>query len=134
VRVGDNELHAGEAARHQRAKERAPERLRLCLADVECDHLAVARLVHPIGEHETLAHDPAAVSNLLHLRIKPQVRVAALQRPLTEGVDLLVEPGADPGDLALGDPQPQRLDDLIDLPGRHAGHVRLLHHRHQRLL
>ena len=53
---------------------------------------------------------------------------------MAEGVDLLVEALADPRDLALRDPQPQRLDDLIDLPRRDAGYVRLLDDRHQRLL
>jgi hypothetical protein len=57
--------------------------------------------VHAVGEHERLAHDPAAVSDLLDLGVEPQVRVAALQRPVGEGVDLLVQPLADPGDLAL---------------------------------
>ena len=35
VGVGDDELHAGQAALDQRAQELAPERLRLGLADVE---------------------------------------------------------------------------------------------------
>src|SRR5439155_15241595 len=104
------------------------------LADVERDHLSVAGLVHPIGEHERLAYDTAAVPDLLDLGVQPQVRVAALERPVAKRVDLLVEAGADPRDLALRDPQPQRLDHLIDLAGRDAGDVGLLHHTHQRLL
>src|SRR4029077_4486290 len=58
----------------------------------------------------------------------------ALQRPVAEGVDLLIEAGADPRDLALRDPQPERLAPRVDLPGRDAGDVCLLHDRHQRLL
>jgi hypothetical protein len=63
--------------------------------------------VHAVGEHERLPDDAAAVSDLLDLGVKPQVGVAALQRSVAERVDLLVEPLADPGDLALRDPQPE---------------------------
>jgi hypothetical protein len=90
--------------------------------------------VHRIGEHQRLPHDAAAVADLLDFRIKPQIRVAALQGTVPERLDLLVKTGANPGNLALGDPQPKRLDDLIDLPGRDAGDIGLLHHRDERLL
>src|SRR5215211_2174657 len=106
VRVGDDQLHAAEAALDQAAQEAAPEGLRLGLADVERDHLAVAGVVHAIGEHQRLAHDAARVAHLLDLRVQPQVRIAALERAVAEGVDLLVETGADPRHLALRDPQP----------------------------
>ena len=134
MRVRDDELDAAQAALDQAAQEAAPERLGLGLADVEADHLPVAGLVHGIGEHQRLADDAPAVADLLDLRIQPQIRVAALQRPAAERLDLLVEAGADPGDLALGNPQPERLDDLVDLPRRDAGDIGLLHHRDERLL
>src|SRR6266545_543980 len=134
VRVGDDELYAGEAALDQRAEEVPPERLRLALPAVKADHLASTRLVDAMRDHQTLAHDTAAIADLLHLRVQPQVRVTALQRPRPERFDLLVEASADAGDLRARDPQPQRLDQLIDLPRRHAADVRLLDHRHQRLL
>ena len=54
VGVGDDQLHAGQAALDQAAQEAAPERLGLGLADVEADHLAVAGLVHGVGEHQRL--------------------------------------------------------------------------------
>jgi hypothetical protein len=69
VRVGDDQLHARESALDQSAQERAPERFRLGLADIERDHLAVAGLVHAVGEHQRFAHDAAAVADLLHLGI-----------------------------------------------------------------
>jgi hypothetical protein len=84
--------------------------LRLRLADVERDHLPVAGLVHAVGEHQRLAQDAAAVADALHLRIEPEIRIATLERPLAEGLDLLVEAGADPRDLRLRDPKSQRLD------------------------
>src|SRR6266511_4771676 len=134
VRVGDDELHAGEAALDQRAEEVPPERFGLALAAVKADHLASTRLVDAVRDHQTLPDDPAAIADLLHLRVQPQVRVTALQRPRPERFDLLVEASADAGDLRARDPQPQRLDQLIDLPRRHAADVRLLDHRYQRLL
>ena len=132
--VGDDQLHAAEAALDQTAQEAAPEGFGLALADVEADHLTVAGLVHGVGEHQRLWHHAAAVSDLLDLGVQPQVRVTALERPVAKRVDLLVQALADARDLALGDPQPQRLDQLVDLAGRDAGHVRLLHDRDQRLL
>ena len=108
--------------------------LGLALADVEADHLPVARLVHAVGEDQALAEDPAAVADLLHLRIQPQVGVGALERPLPKRVDLLVEALADPRDLALRDPRPERLDQLVDLASRDAGDLGLLHDRDERLL
>jgi len=134
VGIGDDELAAEQAALDQAAQERAPERLRLRLADVEADHLPAAGLVHAVGDDQALPDDAAAVPDLLDLRIEEQVGVAALERPLSERLDLLVEAGADARDLALGDAQPERLDDLVDLARRDTGDVGLLDHRHQRLL
>jgi hypothetical protein len=134
VRVGDDKLHAGETAFDQRAKEVAPEGLRLALAAVEADHLAATRLVHAVRDHQALADDAAAVAHLLDLRVQPQVWVATLERACPEGFDLLVEAGADSRDLAARETQPERLDQLVDLPRRDAPDVRLLDHRDQRLL
>src|SRR4051794_4132246 len=61
-------------------------------------------------------------------------RIAALKRPLTERLHLLIEQAGDPADLALGDPQPEALDELIDTPRRDAADIRLLDHAHERLL
>jgi hypothetical protein len=47
---------------------------------------------------------------------------------------MLVEALTDAGDLALGDTQAKRLDRLVELRGRDAGDVGLLHDRDQRLL
>jgi len=47
---------------------------------------------------------------------------------------LLVEALADPGDLAFGDPQPERLHHLVDLARGDAGHIGLLHDGDERLL
>ncbi len=134
VGVGDDQLDAREAALDERAQEAAPEGLRLALPDIEGDHLPVARLVDAIGEHERLAHNAATIADLLDLRIEPEVGVAALERAVAEGVDLLVQTLADARDLALRDPEPERLDHLIDLARGDAGDIGLLHRAHERLL
>jgi hypothetical protein len=71
VRVGDDQLHPGEAALDQRAQEGAPERLRFRFADIERDHFPVAGLVHAVGEHQALADDAARVADALDLGVEP---------------------------------------------------------------
>jgi hypothetical protein len=52
--------------------------------------------MHAVGEHERLPDDPARVAHLLDLGVQPQIGVAALERAVAEGIDLLVEALADP--------------------------------------
>jgi hypothetical protein len=132
--VADDQLHADEAAGDEAAEELRPERFGLGLADVQADDLSASGLVHGVGDHDALARDAAAVADLLDLRVDEHVGVAALQRPLPERLDLPVEQAGDPADLAAADPQPETLDELINTPRRHTADVRLLHHRHERLL
>ena len=99
----------GQAARDERTHELGPERLGLGLADVDAEDLAPARLVHAVGDHDRLADHAAAVADLLDLGVQPQVGVVALERPLPEGLDLLVQQRADPGHLRARDPEPERL-------------------------
>jgi hypothetical protein len=96
VRVTDRELHPAEAPGDQRPQELAPKRLRFRLADVEADDLAAPRLVHRVRDNDALPRDPAAVPDLLDLRVDEQIRVAALPRPLPKRLDLLVEEPSDP--------------------------------------
>jgi hypothetical protein len=90
--------------------------------------------VDGVRDHDALALHAAAGPDLLDLGVDEQIGVAALQRPLTKRLHLLIEETGDPADLALGDPQPQALDELVDAAGRDAAHIRLLDHAHQRLL
>jgi hypothetical protein len=90
--------------------------------------------VHRVGEDEALSDDAASVSDLLHLGVEPEVRVATLQGPATERIYLLVQALADARDLGLRDPEPERLHHLVHLARRDAGDVRLLDHGHERLL
>ena len=101
VGVGDRELDADEPAGDQAPEELGPERLRLGLADIDREDLAAAALVDAVGDHQRLVDHAAAVADLLDLGVEEQVRVAALQRPGAERLDVLVEGAADPADLAL---------------------------------
>ena len=75
------------------------------------------------------------VTDLDLFGVQPQVRVGALQRPLAEQLDLLVQRPAERRDPILGHPvDPQLLNEAVDLPGRDAVHVRLQHDRDDRLL
>jgi hypothetical protein len=61
------QLHPDQAALDQAARELPPEGLGLRLADIEPDHLAAARVVHALCDHQALAPHPAAVADLLDL-------------------------------------------------------------------
>ena len=109
--------------------------LGLGLADVQADHLAAARLVDAVGDHQGLVAHPAGLADPLHLGVQPQVRVGAVQRPLTEHRDLLVQAAAQPADGVLAHPvQAELLHQPVDLAGRDAVDIGLLDHRDQRLL
>ena len=87
-----------------------------------------------VRDHQRLVDDAPAVAHLLDLGVEEHVRVAALQRARPERLDVLVERLADPADLALADPQPEALDELVDPARRDAADIGLLDHRQQRLL
>jgi hypothetical protein len=95
VGVRDDELDTGQAARDERPEELAPERLGLGLADVEAEDLPATRLMDGVSDDDALRHDAAAVPDLLDLGVKEEIREAALQGALAEGLDLLVEQRAD---------------------------------------
>lgn len=88
VRIGGDKLDAGQAAADEAAQEVAPERLRLALIAVEPDHLAPKALVDAMRDHQALAHDGAAVSDLLDPRRAPaalELRAAASLRSRPSG-------------------------------------------------
>jgi hypothetical protein len=99
VGVGDGQLDPDQPAGDQAPQELAPERLGLGLTDIKADDLPPPRLVHTVGDHHALVHDPPAGAHLLDLGVDEQIRVAALQRPLSECLDLLIQQRADPADL-----------------------------------
>jgi hypothetical protein len=144
VGIGDHQPGAGQAAGLQRPQECRPERPVLAVADGEPEDLTATVRGDTGGDHDRLGHHPGALPvpsaadpGLAVGRIEEHVGERGLgQRPVRERGDLLVEVRADPGHLRLGDPgvRTQRLDQVVDLPHRRAGHVGLHHHREQRLV
>jgi hypothetical protein len=101
VGTGDTGAHPNPTGA-QPAQELPPERLGLGLTDVQADDLTAAALVDAVGDHQRLVPDPAGLADPFHLGVQPQIRVAALQRPLQERPHLLVQAAAQPGHLVLG--------------------------------
>lgn len=135
VVIGDDELHAAQAAIGERAEEVGPERLRLGRPGGDAQHLALAVLVDRDGDYRGTADDPAAVADLQVGGVKPEIRPAPFERPAEEGVHAGVDLGAEPRDLALRHAAgAQRLHQVIDGAGGDAVDVGLLHHGHQGLL
>jgi site-specific DNA recombinase len=135
VRVRDHQLHALQPAADQPLQERRPEGFRLRRPEPEADDLASAIAVDRHSDDRRDRDDPATFANLQVGGIQPKIGPFALQRPLQEGVDALVDVLAQLGDRALGDArQPHRLNQLVDPPGRDAADPSLLDDGDQRLL
>ena len=101
------------------------------------EHLTAAVGGDPGGDHHRLGHHPPVDPGLAVGGVEEHVGVGDLgQRPVPERPDLLVEVRADPRDLGLADPGvgAERLDQVVDLPGRDPVQVGLHHHREQRLV
>jgi hypothetical protein len=137
VGISDDQLHALEPARLERAQERGPERPILAVTDGEAEDLA-APVAAPPGRHDHgLGDDPPVHSGLAVGGVHEDVGEAlAGQRAVPEGRHLAVQVAADAGDLALADAavSPQGADQVVDLAGAHPVQVGLHHHREQRLV
>jgi hypothetical protein len=113
------------------------ERAVLRIADGEPEHLPVPVGGHPGGDDHRLRDDPAGDPRLAVGGIQEEVGKRRLgQGAVAEGGDFLVQVGADPRDLALGDASvgTQRPHQVVDLPGGDAVQVGLHHHGEQRLV
>jgi hypothetical protein len=132
VRVGDHQLHPAQATGFERAQKRGPERAILAVTHVHPKDFTVPIAAHPDRDNHGLRHHLVIDPSLAVGRVQKHIREARRgQAAAPERRDLVVELGADPGDFALGDPRrhPQRLDQVIDLAGRHAVQVGLHDHR-----
>jgi hypothetical protein len=99
-------LDAGQPAGFQAAQERGPEGAVLAVADLAAEHLAAAVGGDPGGDHHRPRHHPTVDPGLDIGGVQEQIREAGVrQRPASESGDLLVQLGADAGDLRLGDPR-----------------------------
>ena len=150
VGVGDDQLHALQAAPDQGLEEAGPERLGLRGTDLEPDDLTPAVRVDREGDYRRYRDDAAALALLQVGGVKPQIGPLALQRPIEEGVDPLVNVLAELGDLGLRDARQahlagdagarggggggEGLDQVVDTAGRDAADPGLLDHCHQGLL
>ena len=135
VRVGDHQADTLQPPLDQAAKKRRPERAIFRRADVDAEDLAIPLGGDAHGHDGGLADDVTVDPHLVIGRIDPEIAVLTRQRPCAKGRHDRVEFGADARDLGLRDPvDAERLDQIIDLPGRDPMHVRLLHHGEQRML
>src|SRR3954469_10130045 len=103
MRVRDHELHARKATFVQAAQEGRPERLGFRGADVQADDLAPSLGIDCHGDYGGYRDDPAALALLEIGGVEPKIGPRALQGPLQEGVDPLVDVLAQLADRALGD-------------------------------
>lgn len=133
--VRDDELDAAQAAPRELAQEVGPEGLRFGRADRKAQHLAPAVAVDTDRDDHG-DRDDAPVAACLHIGgVKPNVGPLALQRPVQERLDLVVDLAAQPAHLALRDAgHAHRLDQFIDRAGRHTLHIGFLDHGGERLL
>lgn len=135
VRIGDDQLHALEAAARQVLEEARPEGLGLARADVQADDLALALGVDGDRYYRGDADDASALADLEIGRIEPEIGPVAGERPLEEGMHTLVDVLAQLRDRRLRYAgHAHGLDQLVDAPRADAGDPCLLDHRDQRLL
>jgi hypothetical protein len=92
VRVGDDQLDAGQTAGDQAAQERHPAGAVLGRTHLDPEDLAVPVGVHTGGHQHVHIDDAAALTNLLRQGVDPHERIRpALQRPVAERGDLGVQ-------------------------------------------
>ena len=136
VVVAGHQLHPGQAAGGQAAQERQPPRAVLGAGHVEAEDLPAPVRVDAGRDQAVHVHRAAALADLLGQRIDPHERVRpAVQRPVPEAVDELVQLRGHRADLRLGQAgDPEGSGQLLHPPGGDPQQVRRGHHRGQRPL
>jgi hypothetical protein len=137
VLVGDDESDPGQAPFLQAAEEAAPEHFVFAVADVDPEDLPAAGGGDPGGDHDGHRRDLTVPADVEVGGVEEHVRErGVVQRAATERRDLLVQAGADPRHLRLGDarPDPECGHEVVDRAGRHPVHPRFHHHRIQGLV
>lgn len=117
-------------------EERAPEHLVLAVADIEPEDLPAAIAGHSGGDHDRLAGDQPAATDMQVGGIQEHVRIGDLVEPSgAEPADLFIESCTDAGYLGLGDPGPaERDDEVVDVASGDPVHPGFHHHRVQGLV
>jgi hypothetical protein len=137
VVVADDQPDAVQATFDERADEARPgTALVVARAELEPQDPAFASRRHTRRHQGGHADHPARFADLEVRGVEPQVRERGVgERTGAEALDLGVEAGAHPADLAPADPiDPQRPDEVVHPAGADAGDVRLLDDREQRPL
>jgi len=134
VVIGDDQLHTAQPPGPQALEERRPEGTVLAVAHLDTQHLPVAVGGDAGGDDDGTRDHPAPHAALDVGAIREDVGKADMAEwAVAELLELGVEAGADPAHLALGDPRahPQRLDQVVDLAGRHPVDIGLHDHGEQ---
>jgi collagen type II alpha len=136
VGVGGDEGHAGQAAGGQVAEERQPPGAVFGGGDLQAEDLAVPVGIDPGRQQGVHVHDPAALADLQHQRVRRDEGVrAGVQRPGPEVLHGRVEIRGHHRDLRLAQPgDAQRLDQLLHPPRRYPEQIAGRHDRRQRRL
>ena len=133
--IGDHQLHAAQATASELAQELGPEGLGLRGTDVHAEDLAPAVAVDADRDDDGDRDDAAGLAHLYIGGVEPEIRPVAFQRPVQEGLHLVVDLAAQPRYLALGDAgHSHGLHQVIDRAGGDALDVGFLDHRGERLL
>jgi hypothetical protein len=127
-----HEAHAEEVALEESPHEARPG-VALVIAgrEVETQDAALTGPGDPDRDEDGHRDHPPAIADLDVGRVEPEVGIAlAGEGPMAEGLDLGVEAGADPADLALADAgDPQGGHEVLHAARRDARDVGLLDHR-----
>ena len=101
--VRDDQFHPAQATPGERTQKVGPGRLHLAGAGCHTKHLSPAVGVDRHRDRRGDGADAPGLADFDLSGIKPEIRPLALDRPVEEGADALIEFGAEPADLAFAD-------------------------------
>ena len=104
-------------------------------ADIEAEHFAPSVSVDADRDDDGDRNDAAGLAHLHVGGVEPDIGPIAFERPVQEGLHLVVDLAAQPADLALGDAgHAHRSHQIVDRARRDALDVSFLHHGGECLL
>jgi hypothetical protein len=101
--IRDHQLDAAQSALDQALDKPRPERLGFGRTYAEADDLTLSLDIDGDGDYRRHGDDAAAIAHLQVGGVQPEIRPLALDRPVKEGVDPLIDVFAELGNLALRD-------------------------------
>ena len=133
VGVGDHQLDPSKATGDQAAQEPGPAGAVLGRAQLQPQDLPMPVGVDPGGDQRRGVDHPTLHPDLDDQRVQPHQHIGVgVQGPVAPGRHQLIQLGADPGDLGLGQAgDAHGLGDVLDPPGRDALDIALGHDRGQ---